>query len=105
MGETPALTRLFSKSSARRQQANVIPGDRRRGKRGNLGDVVRWRDLDDIHPDEVQPGEPAQDGPRLPGREPSHFGCSGSRCKSRVERVDVEAEIGGPVAEHGSGAL
>src|SRR5215472_12041418 len=98
MGEGPDDTRLFSKSSARRQQADVIPSNRRRGERRDLGNVVGWRDLDDIHPGKAQPSEPPQDGSSLPGREPAHFGRPGPGRKGRVERVNVKAEIGGSVA-------
>src|SRR5215471_4071841 len=94
MGETPRGYKLFSRSSARRKQTDVIPSDRRRGKRRDLGDVIRWRDLDDVHSCKVEAREPTQDGPRLPGRQPAHFGSSGPRRKGRVEGIDIESQIG-----------
>src|SRR5215472_1135660 len=99
MGEKPEAYKSFSLSSARREQTDVIPSDRRRGKRRDLGDVIRWRDLDDVHSREVEAREPMEDGPRLPGRQPAHFGRSGPRRKGGVESIDIESQIGGADAD------
>src|SRR6516225_2237561 len=67
----PVIQGLF-RNLQRRQQTDVIPGDRRGRKCRDLGNVVGRRHLDDIHSCEAEPGEPAQYGSGLPGREPSH---------------------------------
>src|SRR5262249_32954512 len=81
------------------------PGDCRCRECRYFGDVVRRRHLDDIHPGETETGEPAQNRPGLPGREPSHLGRPGSGREGRVERIDVKSEIRGAVAEHRTNAL
>src|SRR5205085_2900636 len=75
------------------------PGHRCRGERGDLGVIIGGRDLDDIHAGEGEAGEAAQDRLRLPGKEAADLRRSGARCEGRVERVDIEAEINGPVAD------
>ena len=88
-----------------REQGEVFPGQGCGGKRGDLGDIVGRRHLDDVHAAEIEPGETAQDRLRLPGDEPADLRRAGARREGRVERVDIEAQIGRPVADDLADAL
>jgi hypothetical protein len=56
--------------------------------------VVRWRDLDDVHPRQLDPTDDPADRPeQLAAREPAGLGRAGSGCESRIDDVDIEAEV------------
>ena len=50
--------------------------------------IVRWRDLDDVCPNDIEPGEPAEQTLRLASREPADLGRAGARSKRRIHTVD-----------------
>ena len=86
-------------------QRQIFPDDRRAGQRGDLGAVVGGRDLDDVHADEVQVAEPAQDRLRLPARQSADLRRAGARRERRIERIDIEREIARACADDLADAL
>ena len=79
-----------------RQNLHVALNQRRRGKGGDIGVVIGRRDFDDVHPAPVDVGERPQRGERLGRTQTAGHRRPGAGCEGRVERVDVEAEIGRP---------
>ena len=75
------------------QQADDVVGDGRRGNGGNLGDIVRRRDLDDIGADEVESGQSAHDAERLRRGQTACHRRAGARSEGRVEAIDIEGQI------------
>ena len=64
------------------------------GHRGRLGLVVRRRDLDDVHPGEVDGADDLADGAEhLAGQHPARLGRPGPGRHARVDDVDVEREV------------
>src|SRR5687767_7636903 len=61
--------------------------------------IIRRRHLNEVHADEIDAREPAQNGQGLVGREAAWHGRTGAGCEGRVETVDIESEIDGMVAE------
>lgn len=59
--------------------------------------VVRGRDLDDVGADEVDAVEAADDGAELARRPAARLGRTGGRGKGRVEGVDVDGQVDGPL--------
>ncbi|KWF88840.1 hypothetical protein WL94_16525 [Burkholderia cepacia] len=60
--------------------------------------VVLRRHLDQISADDVQAGEPAQEGLHFPDSQSPDFRCSRSRCKGRVDAIDIACDIYPPIA-------
>ena len=96
---------LLAPLVGRRHQRQVFPGDGRRGQRRDFGVVVGRRHLDHVHADESEVDQPAQDALHLPGGQPADLGRAGARRKGRIERIDIEAEIGGRLADDLDDAL
>ena len=69
------------------------------GDPGDLGVVVRGRDLDDVRADDVQPGQTAQSVEQLAAGQPAGLGRTRARGMRRVEHVDVDRHVHRPVAE------
>ena len=55
--------------------------------------------FDHVAADDVDPLEAMQDGLSLARGEATGLGCSGAGGEGRVETVDIEGYIGGPVAD------
>jgi len=55
--------------------------------------VIGRRDLDHIHPGEIDGAKPPQDRLRLPGRKAANLRRAGAWRKSRIQRIDIERQI------------
>ena len=105
----PAEARRQRRRASRRSIAGPAPpqrderqhlvGEVRRQRRRLAGRVVGRDDLDDVEPDEVDAGQPADDRQHVPRRRPAGLGRAGSGRVGRVDDVDVEADERGPVAD------
>src|SRR5260221_7563734 len=62
------------------------------------GPVVLWGDLHDVAADDVDALEAAQDRLRLARREAAGLGRAGTGGEGGIEPIDVEGDIGRPVA-------
>jgi hypothetical protein len=58
--------------------------------------VIRRRYLDHVEAHEIDGTKPAQDHERLAAGKPARDRRAGTRRECRIERVDVEGEIGLP---------
>ena len=67
-------------------QAKIFPGNSRTGERGDFGDVIGRRYLDQVHANETLAMELAQNRLRLPTGETADFRRAGARYESRVGR-------------------
>src|SRR3954471_12645891 len=115
---TPSATRLPTNRATRgtldREGADCLErstiGDH--GRR--LGMVVGWRDLDDVHPRQLDSSDDAADGAEeLSAQEPARLRRARPRSEPRIHDVDVDAEVdrigsvegfGDGVIDHGFGA-
>ena len=89
----------------RREQRQIFPGEGGRGERRDLGDVVGRRHLDDVHALKPRPARRRRIACACQVNRPPISGRAGARRESRVERVDVEAQIGRRVADDLADAL
>ena len=77
-----------------RERADGFQGGAVGGHRGRLGLVVRRRDLDDVHPGQVDGGDDLADrAQHLAGQHPARFGCPGAGRHAGIDDVDVEREV------------
>ncbi len=66
------------------------------GHRGRLGLVVRRRDLDDVHPGQLDRADDLADRPQdLAGQHAARLGRAGPGRHARIDDVDVEREVDG----------
>ena len=84
---------------AEHHQAQDLEQHLRAGMRGVGGGIVLRRDLDDVAADDVEALQAAQDFQHFARGQPADFRRAGARREGRVEAVDVEGEVGRPVAD------
>ncbi len=82
------------------QQAKIFPSHRRASERGDLRNVVSRTYFDEVHPDELQAAQTPDDRVRLPTCQPADFRRAGTRREGVIERIDIEAEVNGSLADH-----
>src|SRR5690606_37430583 len=62
--------------------------------------VVGWGDLDHVPTNEIKAAHASDEFQRLSCGQPANLRRSGSRCKSRIQAIDVKGKVSRAIADH-----